>query len=199
MKKKIKSIAIALIVIALAFLYAHIDKNTYLYDRNAELESYVQTGVLQEGETISQTFFCREEALDGINLKSTIVGSVDNVLLEYAIIDNETGEITKETAKGTEIKNNKFNEYTFPRINGAKDKSYTLTLSETGTDLSNGVSFYIDSTKAKESLSVKGNETQGSLVVRLISHRFDLETFIVLLGFIAFVVVFIKVLYGLFE
>lgn len=200
MKRKIKSIVIALAVTGLAFLYAHIDKNTYLYDRNADLESYVQTGVLLEGETISQTFFCQEKVLDGINLKSAVIGDAENVILEYMITDNKTGEVTGGTVKGTEINANKFNKYLFQRIDDAKDKSYTLVLKAAGTDINNGVSFYIDQTKNKEGqLSIREQEAQGSLVVRLVSHKFDVETFVVLLGFVAFIVTFIKVLYKLFR
>lgn len=200
MKRKIRLIVIALVVIGLAFLYAHIDKNTYLYDRNADLESYVQTGVLLEGETISQTFFCQEDVLDGINLKSAVIGNVDGVTLEYIITDNKTGEATGGTVKGTEINANKFNKYMFPKIENAKDKSYTLVLKETGTDINNGVSLYIDQTENKErQLSIREQETEGSLVVRLVSHKFDVETFVVLLGFAVFIVIFIKVLYKLFR
>lgn len=200
MKKAIKSTAIVLIVAGLAFFYAHIDKNIYLYDRHSEMESYIQTGVLLEGETISQTFSSREKVLNGINLKSLVIGSTENVVLEYTIVDNETGEAAEGTIKAAEIKSNKFNKYTFPEINHAEGREYTLTLKETGTDVNNGISFYIDpSEDTDETLSVRKNETRGALVVRLISHRFDTETLIVLLGFITFIVVFIKVLYKLFK
>ncbi|CUX33723.1 hypothetical protein [Clostridium sp. C105KSO13] len=200
MKKAIKSMVMVIVVAGLAFLYSHIEKNVYLYDRHSELESYVQTGVLLEGETISQTFSSKEEVLNGINLKSMVVGPPENVVLEYTITDNETGEATTETVQGTEIKSNKFNKYTFPEISNAKGREYTLTLKETGTNVNEGISFYVDTTENKEgTLTIRENETEGTLVVRLISHRFDTETFIVLLGFIAFIVVFIKVLYKLFK
>ena len=43
------------------------------------------------------------------------------------------------------------------------------------------------------------NETQGALAARYISHRFDVETFVVLLGFVAFIVIFMKLLFKLFK
>ncbi len=200
MKRRIKSTAMVLVIIGLAFLYAHIDKNTYLYDRNEDLENYTQTGVLLEGETISQTFFCKEDILDGINLKSVVVGDASNVILEYAITDNETGEVVENSIQGTEVKNNKFNSFKFPEIKDTSNKSYTLTIRETGADANNGISFYVSQTNPEDSqLSIREQDTQGSLVVRLISHRFDTETFIVLLGFILFITIFIKVLYKLFK
>ena len=48
-------------------------------------------------------------------------------------------------------------------------------------------------------LGIKNNETPGALAARYISHRFDVETFVVLLGFVAFIVIFMKLLYKLFK
>lgn len=200
MKRKIKLIVLALVVIGGAFLYAHIDKNIYLYNRDTALENYVQTGVLLEGESISQTFLCPEEVLDGINLKSAVVGNVENIVLKYTITDNETGEVTEGTVKGADIKANKFNPYMFQKIDHAKDRGYTLLLEAKGTDINNGVSFYVDQTENKVGqLTIREQKAEGALVVRLISHKFDMETFIVLLGFVAFITAFIKVLYKLFK
>lgn len=200
MKKKIKMAVLFVVITILVFLYAHIDKNRYLYDTDTPSEDYVSTGVLLEGELITQTFVCEEEILDGINLKSTIVGSAENVALEYAVQDNGTNEIIGGTIQGTEIKNNKFNKYKFQRISGTKGREYTIILKATGTDENNGISFYVDPAENRQdTLFIKDQKSQGTLVARTLSHRFDLETFIVLLGFVAFVTGFIKVLYKLFK
>lgn len=200
MKKKIKMAVLFVVITVLVFLYAHIDKNRYLYDADTPSEDYISTGVLLEGELITQTFVCEEEILDGINLKSTIVGSAENVALEYAVQDNETNEIIGGTIHGTEIKNNKFNKYKFQRISGTKGREYTIILKTTGTDENNGISFYVDPAENRQdTLFIKDQKSQGTLVARTLSHRFDLETFIVLLGFVAFVTGFIEVLYKLFK
>ena len=41
MKKYIKTGIGILIIVVLAFLYAHIDKNSYLYDRNADTSAFI--------------------------------------------------------------------------------------------------------------------------------------------------------------
>ncbi|MCI6465891.1 MAG: hypothetical protein MSA90_10545 [Faecalicatena sp.] len=200
MKNKIKIAILVLAVVVLSFLYAHISKNTYLYDRSSGSEDFVGTGIIKEGEEITQGFISKEELLDGINLKATVNGNVENVVLTYTLRDNETGEEVHGSVKGAEVKNNKFNAYTFDRVEQAKGKSYTLVLTETGSDENNGISFYYSPQEQTEGdLIVKGESAQGVLAARTITDRFDLETFIVLLGFVAFVVGFIKVLYKLFK
>lgn len=200
MKNKIKIAILVLAVVVLSFLYAHISKNTYLYDRSSGSEDFVGTGIIKEGEEITQGFISKEELLDGINLKATVNGNVENVVLKYTLRDNETGEEVHGSVKGTEVKNNKFNAYTFDRVEQAKGRSYTLVLTETGSDENNGISFYYSPQEQTEGdLIVKGESAQGVLAARTITDRFDLETFIVLLGFVAFVVGFIKVLYKLFK
>ena len=42
MKKYIKTGIGILIIVVLAFLYAHIDKNSYLYDRNADTSAFIE-------------------------------------------------------------------------------------------------------------------------------------------------------------
>lgn len=200
MKKKMKIIILIFVVAVLAFLYAHIDKNTYLYDRDTPSETYAGTGILKGGEELEQTFVSQEELLDGINIKCTIVGNVDQVVLEYTIRDKQTGKTSGGTVDGAEIKNNKFNSFKIPEISDAKGREYTIELKETGSDEGNGITFYVDSSRQfQDSLTIRGEKTQGALVARTLTHRFDLETFIVLLGFIAFVVGFIRVLYKLFK
>lgn len=200
MKKKVIKIVSVCVVLILAFLYAHIDKNVYLYDRNADTSIFVNTGILQESENISQTFVAAEDTIDGINIKVSIAGDVENIVLHCAIKDDVTGELQEATVKGGQLKNNKFNQIELPQITHAKGKQYTLIIYADNCDEQNGVSFYIDPTHVNgQDLYVKGNETQGILIARTICHRFDVETFLVLLGILGFITVFLKVLYKLFK
>ena len=53
--------------------------------------------------------------------------------------------------------------------------------------------------KKTGNLEVNGKKTEGTLVLRWITHRFDAETFIVTLGIIVYFVAFFKILYRLFS
>ena len=81
MKKKISSAVLIAAILVGAFLYAHVDKNIYLYDRSLESEDFINTGILEAGETLEQTFTMKDEAIDGINLKISSVGNVEDVTL----------------------------------------------------------------------------------------------------------------------
>ena len=110
MKKYIKTGIGILIIVVLAFLYAHIDKNSYLYDRNADTSAFISTGVLLEGETISQEFVSEEDILDGLNIKCSVTGNVEDVEVQYILRDAKTNKkVASRSTKASEIKNNKFN------------------------------------------------------------------------------------------
>lgn len=199
MKKKISGAVLIAAILVGAFLYAHVDKNIYLYDRSLESEDFINTGILEEGETLEQTFTMNDEAIDGINLKISSVGNVDDVTLLGTLKDVESNEEVSEfSIAGQEIKNNKINKLKVPRVENTKGKEYTLVLACEGSDEQNGLSFYVTQGNVGK-LTVKGNDTNGVLVSRMLCHRFDVETFVVLLGFVAFIYVFMKTLYKLFK
>ncbi len=202
MKKKLGIIILGMGVLIFAYLYAHIDKNTYLYDRNTDSAELIGTGIPAAGEEITQSFTSVEDTIDGINVKATVIGDVGHVGLEYSLLDEESGEVVRtETMPGTEIKNNKFNVLKFQTLQDTKGKNYTLSLSESGADDNTGISFYLSEEigGTQGLLRVRGQETNGNLVVRILTHRFDLETFVVLLGILAFIAGFMNVLYRMFR
>ena len=198
MKKRIGIVMLAAVFIIFAYFYAHIDKNTYLYDRNKDSSTFISTGILKEDEQVSQPFVCQEEHIDGFNIKMGIIGNTEDVVLQYALVDSEDQPVYEGEIKASEIEHNKFNLLAAERISGAKDKSYRLVLKQTGADDMNGVNFFICPSDA-EGIATKDNETQGTLVAKMVTHRFDLETFFVFLGFVAFIGGFMKILYKLFK
>lgn len=201
MKKKWSIIILGIAVIAAAYLYAHIDKNTYLYDRNTDSAELIGTGIPGNTEEITQSFTSIEDSIDGINLKATVIGEADHVDVEYSLIDQESGEVVRtESVRGSEINNNHFNVLRFQPLSGTKGKRYTLRLTESGTGDSTGVSFYLSEREGSEGLlKVKGQEMNGHLAVRVLTHRFDSETFVVFLGIAAFIAGFMNILYKMFK
>lgn len=144
MKKKISRAVLIAAILAGAFLYAHVDKNIYLYDRSLESEDFINTGILEEGETLEQTFTMKDEAIDGINLKISSVGNVEDVTLLGTLKDAGSNEKVSEfSVAGSEIKNNKINKLKVPRVEDTKGKEYTLVLACEGSDEQNGLSFYV--------------------------------------------------------
>lgn len=200
MKKKIISCLVICVVVVLSYFYAHIDQNSYIYNRNADTATFYGTGLLLQNEKIVQTFIAEENTIDGINIKIVTSGNVENIDLNYSVLDEKSEEVASVKIAAVELGNNKFNQLDLPTIENTAGKQYTLVLSVENADEQNGVGFYIEpGRKDNQQLTIKDNETDGTLVTRIISHRFDVETFGVLLGIIAFVVLFMKVLYKFFE
>ncbi len=200
MKKRIKKGILIVIILVCTFLYAHIDKLTYLYGRDTDTSEFISTGILTDSE-ISQTFVSQEDVLDGVQAKCAVTGAAGDVRIRYTLTDLETGEDAAEgTVRGAELENNKFNKFRFGQVTGCRGKAFRITFQETGSDDADGISFFItDKGKEGMSLTVNGNDTQGAMIVRTISFRFDLETFCVVLLFVGYVAAFLKLLYRLFK
>lgn len=194
----IKTVVIGAVVLVLAYMYSHIDKNHYLYERHTD--SFNGIGVLESDEKITQTFVSEDKAIDGINIKITTVGDIEDVVLHYSLIDEETGDIVARKVAATELKNNKFNYLHIPTVENAEGKEYTVVLTAENSDEENGVSFYAVSGKqTDQELQVDEEKQDGTLAMRVICHRFDVETFVVLLGIVLFISVFMKTLYKSFR
>lgn len=200
MKKRVKQCLLICIVIVASYFYAHIDKNIYIYTRNADTTTFYETGVLMDNQEITQTFTASEDTIDGFNLKLSIHGNVKNVILKCRVLDETYQEVSHMQVSGMELENNKFNKLSIPTIEHAAGKQYSLVLSVENADEQNGIGFYIEPIgNDNQQLTVRGNAVNGILVVRLLSYGFDVETYIVLLGIIIFVVVFMKILYKFFK
>ena len=103
--------------------------------------------------------------------------------------------------KATDIKSGKFNQIPFPTIEECKDKAYVIRLENRGDNVpeGSGISFsYHNTTEENTKLAIDGNETQGTLIVKTITDRFDLETFVVLILMIAYMIGFFVFLSRLF-
>lgn len=197
--KKIVSCMVIFVVVVLSFFYAHIDKNSYIYDRNADTGTFYGTGILLEGQTIVQTFVSEEDTIDGINIKVATYGNVEGVFLLCRVLDENNEEVAFVQIKGSDLESNKFNQIAIPSIADTEGKKYTLVLGVENSDDLNGIGFYIaQENKEGQQLTVKDSKVEGTLVTRTISHRFDVETFVVLLGIIVFIVTFMKILYKIF-
>ena len=61
MKKKLTVILLIAGVLVMAYLYAHIDKNTYLYDRNTDSADLTGTGILEEKEELRSSHLSAPE------------------------------------------------------------------------------------------------------------------------------------------
>ena len=198
--KKIKWVIGICLILVLAFVYAHIAKANMIYDKSIDSSEYQNTGVV-EG-IIEQSFVCTEDSLDGISVKCQLNGDTTGISVKMELYDNETNALVAESEVDAEkIKNGKFNEFSFNTVENTNGKGYTVTFQNMNADVvsGRGVSFsFQNNTEDGTKLVINENETQGTLILKSITDRFDVETYVVLLLMIAYIAGFLVFLNKLF-
>lgn len=201
MKKRIKVVIGSVLIVAFAFCYAHIAKLNNIYDRQVDSSKYIGTGVIKD--SLEQKFVCKEETLDGISLKCQYQGEAVGTALQLELIDCNSNEtVATSTLKSENIKTGKFNVFKFDTVEGCKGKTYQVVVTEKNADFetSKGIGLlYQPETEDNTMLMINGNKTQGTLIMKTVTNRFDIETFCVLLLFALYICGFIKFLYKLFK
>ncbi len=201
MKTKVKILIIGIVVICLAGIYSIIDKNVSLYDIKCDTSEF-QMLTLEEGKEVVQSFICKENTLDGMALKLAADDNADraDLILSYRLIEKKSD---KEVAKGKtdliNLKSGKFFEIRFSEIDKCMDKEYEFRMSLENGELGSVRVFYTPGKSKSAQLIYAGDKVEGIEVLRTITHRFDMETFIITLCFVGYIVVFMRWLYKLFK
>lgn len=199
MKKKLSWIILAVILIIFTGVYAVVDKNNAIYDRAVDTSKYVALG-LEQDEMVSQSFSSKEDKLDGINIKMSVSGQANKKKISYALKDEDGKIIASGSASLEKIKAGKFFCLKFDELTGCKGKKYTFELTAEQCEKDAQVIVYAVPGADKEApLEVNGEKGEGVLVLRTITHRFDIETFVVTAIFIIYVILFIRWLGRVFK
>ena len=98
------------------------------------------------------------------------------------------------------IKAGKFFGLKFHELTGCKGKRYTFELTAEQCEKDTQVMVYaVPGASEDLPLEVKGEKADGVMVLRTITHRFDIETFVVTAVFILYVIFFIRWLSKVFK
>lgn len=201
MKTKVKILIIGIVVICLAGIYSIIDKNVSLYNTKCDTSEF-QTVVLGEGKEVVQSFICKENTLDGMALKLAVDDNADkeDLVLTYQLIEKKNDkEVVKGETNLTDLKSGKFFKIRFSKIDKCMNKEYEFRMSLENGEEGNARVFYTPGKSKNAQFIYDGNEIDGIEVLRTITHRFDMETFIITLCFVVYIVVFMRWLYKLFK
>lgn len=192
MKKKIGWSIFALILIAFTCLYAVVDKNHGIYDREIDSSEYISVE-LAKGDTLIQSFVSEEDFLDGVNIKMSVTGEPEGKEVSFTLADSNGQEVASGKESLKELQMGKYFALKFDRINGCKGQKYTLefTVSQS-MDEGTVIVYDVPGVQNNTELNVRGEKIDGTLVLRTITHRFDVETFVVTAIFAVYVILFIK-------
>ena len=200
MKKKIQIIVGIVIIVIASFLYAHISKTHCIYDREIDTSDYKDVPLL-DGITVSQSFKVTENTLDGVRIKCRVNGNPENVNVEYVLKEVDSGEeLANGIVSGAAIKNSNFTYFEFSVFVNTNGKEYEFVIwAENGDEENNIVLCYEGMKETDTELKISEQIQEGTLILKTVTKRFDIETFVILLIFVLYIIVFLKFLYKLFK
>ena len=123
MRKYKGTIIVLIVCMIFAYLYAHVDKKEYFYNRTVDVGKYANTGVICE-KKLTQDVYSTEKSLDGIQVKTQNVGDCTNIKIKITILDKKTKqnlrqkEISVSDFENDKFATIKFNGVTFYQENG---------------------------------------------------------------------------------
>lgn len=191
--KKIKKMAAVIILILIAFIYGHIHKTHAIYDRTVENDQYIMLDGSQS--QITQEFICEEDSLDGIQVKCQNLQEDPEAEIRVYLQDCENGGIVaKSVKKAGEIKTGKFNEFSFDTVSRCRGKAYKVVFEK------DFLALYAEKTSEEgTNLKINSEESEGTLILKTVTYRFDIETFCVFMLLVLYICVFFQFLNWLFS
>ncbi|BDF17148.1 hypothetical protein CLOSCI_02436 [[Clostridium] scindens ATCC 35704] len=200
MKKKGRFIIGMIIILIVIFVYAHISKTHCIYDKKIDASTYKTTSFYLN-QTVSQEFKSLEKTLDGIQVKCKLTGNPENVEVKFRLVDNEAGkEVANGEVEGNTFKDSKFYNFSFDTIQNSLNKNYTFELQTYNENSENHIDFcFTDGRQKNTSLVIGEEKMENTLVLKTVTKRFDIETFLILGVFVIYIIVFIKFLYRMFK
>lgn len=191
--KKIKKMAAVIILILIAFIYGHIHKTHAIYDRTVENDQYIMLDGSQS--QITQEFICEEDSLDGIQVKCQNLQEDPEAEIRVYLQDCENGGIVaKSVKKAGEIKTGKCNEFSFDTVSRCRGKAYKVVFEK------DFLALYAEKTSEEgTNLKINSEESEGTLILKTVTYRFDIETFCVFLLLVLYICVFFQFLNWLFS
>lgn len=200
MKKKLPIIIGLIATFAFAIWMGNTKKAHIIYDDNVNTASYISLGVNTQEQVLEQTFISEEDVVDGVAIKQTVSGDYGSVEVTVDILDDSGKVVATVTEPGSEFRARKVHYFKTDQITGAKGKAFTVRITQANSTASDGIAFYYQvNADAGYKLSIAGNETDGVLVMKSITERFDVERFLVMLFAVWFIWGFMYFLNRLFS
>lgn len=209
--KRIKKILLLLVVVLVAAVYSYGVWPRPIYDTNVGSGSYLNTGALDEGSEFNQEFLCADSGLCGLTIKLTKMENQTIGTYEWSVIDIEANEVIGTGVINEAATENKVFESASAQKKGtvelafdeqkkSKNKKYLLNIKAVDVAEDETMAVYItEKNNVETSLKVGNEELEQTSVIKLNYQRFNLETFIVFLGIVMYLTVFVKFMYKLFR
>lgn len=205
MKKVIRNSILIIIIIVIAAIYSFGMWEKNIYIQTASSGDNKLTNELIGNIEITQTFLCPYDGLSGLKVKMLRVGAETVEGYSWSLSNDKKeilaeGRIGEDELEDSIFARKKFLTFQIPEQEDSKGKEYTFCIR--GIDVSKEAclqGYLAEGNQYAKQLSIDEQGIEGALVLKMNIMRFNIETFIVFLGLVAYVVVFFRFMYKLFR
>jgi len=192
--KQRKMIICTVLILVFAYVYAHVAKTNLIYDKKLDSSDYIGLGIVQT--TIEQEFICKEDNLDAIAVKCQLLGAAEGTKIHMILKECASGAVVATVdADDIKIENGKFHTFSFETVSGCRNKCYRASF-----EIEGAAGLVIQpETQDNTKLIIGGEEKEGTLILKTVTNRFDVETYCVLLIILFFIIAFFRFLNRLFS
>lgn len=200
--KWLKRSIVVLVVIVVAMSYSYRVWSVAIYDTNVDATAYENVGELQNGGQVEQSFFCRHNGLQAIEVVLSNLGNYCEKEYEWSLREKDTGIVVGEGEfSGLNVDNSQKNVFEFEKQDNSKGKGYIFVIKSKEDSAEHGVT--VMKTKANvnqdETMIVNGKSDENVMVlVQKISYM-NVETCITFIGICLYLFFFMKFLLKLFK
>lgn len=209
--KNLKKIIFVVLAVVVAAIYSYGVWPRAIYNTDIGANSYENTGKLNAGVVLTQTFVSTDHGLCGFSIKLTkldnqVIGTYNWSVTEAdsgkevgaGVIDESSTE-NKEFVSSSAQKRGNI-KVTFPIQEESEGKEYILTIQGENVQEDETMAVYMtEKGKSESTMKLNGENLEKASVIKLNYKRFNVETFIVFLAIVVYLVVFIKFMYKLFR
>lgn len=206
-----KKLILIILVVALAVIYSYGIWPRPVYDSSVGSNSYETTGPVTGDMVIEQQFQCEDNGFSGVTVKLTKQDNASIGEYQWDVEDAETGNvigsgvINEASTENKDFESSNMQkqgviELKFPRVENSKERNYILTIKAQNIKDDEAMAVYItEKGETASQLVVNDQTVEKACVVRTEYQRFNVETFIVFLVIVAYLIVFIRFMYKLFR
>lgn len=206
-----KKIILVILVILSAAAYSYGEWPRAIYDTDVSSSVYENSGELTEGMVFEQRFVCSDEGFCGLKVKLTKLDHSKIGEYSWQIQEAESGAIAGSGVIDEGMTENKIFENAsalkrgnieldIPIQKESRGREYLFTIEAEDVEKEETMAVYLTNKSDNDSFVKIGGENSEQVgVIKLRYHRFNVETFIVFLGIMIYLAVFIKFMYRLFR
>ena len=206
-----KKLILIILVVALAVIYSYGIWPRPVYDLSIGSNSYETTGPVTGDMVVEQQFQCEDNGFSGVTVKLTKQANDTIGEYQWTVTDMESGKVIgngiineasteNEDFESSNVQKQGVVKLEFPKVENSKGRSYALRVAAQNVEDDQAMAIYITEKGEMDSqLTVENQKTKKACVVKLEYCRFNVETFIVFLVIVAYLIAFVKFMYKLFR